>query len=99
MQNESKWEHELALLKHILDSMPLEKATKWGADVYTYKGKNVVSYGGFKHHFALWFFNGVFLKDPHKLLCATSDNTKALRKMEFNNKAQINEAAIREYIY
>src|SRR5690606_23605137 len=38
-------------------------------------------------------------KDPHKLLCATSDNTKALRKMEFNNKAQINETVIREYIY
>jgi uncharacterized protein YdeI (YjbR/CyaY-like superfamily) len=50
-----KWVEELSLLSSIIQKTPLEKTTKWGSDVFTYDGKNVLSYGGFKNYFALWF--------------------------------------------
>ena len=59
---------ECAMLKAILEKTPMQTAIKWGAEVYTHKGKTVVSYGGFKNHFCLWFNNGVFLKDPYQVL-------------------------------
>jgi len=30
--------------------------------------KNVLAICKFKHHFGIWFFNGVFLNDPENLL-------------------------------
>ena len=68
MQNNNKWTEELEMLSNIISEMPLEKSVKWGAEVFTYNGKNVVSYGGFKNYFTIWFYNGVFLKDKYKVL-------------------------------
>jgi len=57
-----------------------------------------VSYGGFKNHFALWFQNGVFLKDPYKVLISSNDNTKALRQWRFTSMDEIDEKKILEYV-
>jgi uncharacterized protein YdeI (YjbR/CyaY-like superfamily) len=90
---------ELTLLKAILDKTPLEVAIKWGGEVYTHKGKNVVSYGGFKNHFCLWFYNGVFLQDPYRVLVnANEEKTKALRQWRFTSMDEIEENKILEYI-
>lgn len=62
MQQNKQWQEELSILASIIEKANLEKAIKWGSEVFTYNGKNVISYGGFKNYFALWFFNGVFLK-------------------------------------
>lgn len=62
----AQWEEELHLIGSILEKTPLVKANKWGSDVYTLNGKNVVSYGGFKNYFAIWFYNGVFMNDKYK---------------------------------
>lgn len=99
MLNNDKWTKELSFLANIISKYPFEKKIKWGADVYTYKGQNVISYGGFKNYFALWFFNGVFLKDADNLLVnAQEGKTKSLRQWRFNTIAEIDEVKLNEYI-
>lgn len=100
MQNVDHWSEELAILKSILEKAPLDKAIKWHAEVFTFQGKNIVSYGGFKNHFAVWFYNGVFLKDPYQVLVnAQEDKTKGMRQWRFKSKSEIQESRILEYIY
>lgn len=95
----SQWHEELAILKSIIKKTELKMAIKWGAEVYTHKGKNVVSYYGFKNYFAMWFYNGVFLEDKHKVLVnAQEDKTKALRQWRFSSKEDIDEKLILDYI-
>ena len=75
-------------------------ATKWGGEVYTFNGKNVVGIGGFKNYFTIWFFNGVFLQDPNKVLVNAQDSvTKALRQWRFYSKDEIDEKLILTYIH
>jgi len=94
-----KWREELALLRSIIQTAGLAKTIKWGAEVHTHNGKNVVSFGGFKNYFALWFYNGVFLKDKYKVLMnAQEGRTKALRQWRFTSREEVNEKRILEYI-
>lgn len=80
MQGNEQWAEEIALLSSIIAKAPLEKSIKWGAEVFTYNNRNVVSYGGFKNYFTIWFYNGVFLEDKYKtLLNAQEGKTKSLR--------------------
>jgi len=99
MQNNTVWEKELALIASIIAKAPLEKTIKWGTAVFTHNGNNVVSYGGFKNHFAIWFYQGVFLKDPGKVLVSAQEGkTKALRQWRFTSIEEIDEQKILEYI-
>jgi len=99
MPNNTAWEKELALIASIIAETPLEKTIKWGTAVYTYNRNNVVSYGGFKNHFAIWFYQGVFLKDPYRVLVSAQEGkTKALRQWRFSAMEEIDEKKIREYI-
>lgn len=94
-----QWEEELLLLKAIIDKTELIETTKWGGPVYVYEKKNVIGLGGFKDYFAIWFFNGVFLKDDKKkLINAQEEVTKSLRQWRFASKEEINEKEILEYI-
>lgn len=100
MQKNTPWTNELEVIANIINKAPLDKTTKWGADVFTYNGKNVVSYGGFKNYFAIWFNNGVFLKDPYKVLMnAQEGKTKSLRQWRLTSIDEIDEAKILEYIH
>ena len=94
---DEKWSRELARLKAILSTTDLVETKKWGIPVFTFDGKNVVGIAGFKEHFALWFYNGVFLKDQYKVLQASGDNTKALRQMRFHSIEEINDELILNY--
>lgn len=99
MQQHKQWQEELSVLASIIEKAKLDKAIKWGAEVFTYNGKNVISYGGFKNYFALWFFNGVFLKDKYKVLeNAQVGKTKSLRHWKFFSSKEIDEKKILEYI-
>lgn len=99
MQNNAKWAEELTILASIINKAPLEKSIKWGAEVFTWEGQNVVSYGGFKNFFSLWFYNGVFLKDKYAVLINASEGkTKSLRQWRFTSKEEIDEKKISEYI-
>lgn len=99
MQNNPNWTEELELVASIINKLPLEKTVKWGADVYTYNGKNVVSYGGFKNFFTIWFYNGVFLEDKHNVLVnAQEGKTKSLRQWRFTSIKEIDEKLVTAYI-
>jgi len=99
IQGDEQWAEELATLASIIAKAPLDKSIKWGAEVFTYNNKNVVSYGGFKNFFTIWFYNGVFLKDQYKvLIAATEGKTKSLRQWRFNSRTEIDENKILEYI-
>lgn len=99
MKYEDKWKEELGILKGIFSKLPLEKTVKWGADVFTYEGKNIVSCYGFKDYFTIFFYNGVFLTDPYKVLInAQEGKTKTLRHWRFNSQAEISEEKIIAYV-
>ncbi len=99
MQYKEQWAEELALLSSIIAKAPLERSIKWGMEVFTYQGRNVLSYGGFKNHFAIWFNNGVFLEDKDQLLVtASGGKTKSLRQWRFTSKAEVDEKKILAYI-
>lgn len=100
MQDNIQWSKELSIIAGIISKMPLEKSIKWGAEVFTFNNKNVVSYGGFKNYFAIWFYNGVFLKDNYNVLInAQEGKTKSLRQWRFKDINEIDEKKITEYIY
>lgn len=100
LQSAGQWQEELSLLASIICKAPLEKTIKWGAEVFTFNGKNVVSYGGFKHFFALWFYNGVFLADKDKVLVSANEGvTKSLRQWRFISIGEVDERKILEYIH
>lgn len=99
MDKINQWSEELERIASILNKFDLIKTVKWGADVYTYNGKNVVSYGGFKNFFTLWFHNGVFLKDKYRVLInAQEGKTKSLRQWRFTSMKEIDEKKITEYV-
>ncbi|MNQ17899.1 hypothetical protein D3C85_309300 [compost metagenome] len=97
--NSSKWTEELHLLQSIIAKTELMETTKWGTSVYVYNGKNVLGIGGFKNYFAIWFFNGVFLKDEKQVLVNANEGvTKSLRQWRFASKEEVNEKEILHYI-
>jgi uncharacterized protein YdeI (YjbR/CyaY-like superfamily) len=66
--NQKIWKNELLKLRAVLTSLDLSEDYKWNSPVYTYEGKNLIGIGSFKNYFALWFFQGVLLKDVKKVL-------------------------------
>lgn len=92
------WESELEALKAILAKTELVETVKWGAPTYTLNGKNVLGIGGFTNYFTIWFYKGVFLKDPKGVLVnAQEGTTKSLRQWRFETKEDINEKLILQY--
>jgi|SRR5690606_25420098 len=96
---EPSWKQELSLLKSIIQKTELKETVKWGIPVFTYNGQNIVGIAGFKSFFALWFYNGIFLKDPNKVLINAQEGvTKALRQWRFPSGEDIDEKLILDYI-
>ena len=99
MAETTKWSDELSRLKTIIQQTGLTETTKWGTAVYTHQGKNILSIAGFKNHFALIFFQGVFLSDPAQVLSSgEGGKAKAMRQWRFTSADQIDEKRILEYI-
>jgi uncharacterized protein YdeI (YjbR/CyaY-like superfamily) len=95
----NNWEDELLFLKSIIDKTELVETIKWGGPIYVYNKKNVIGIGGFKNYFAIWFLNGVFLKDEKKrLINAQEDKTKSMRQWRFTSKEEVKEKEVLEYI-
>lgn len=87
------------LMNQLIVQTPLKKEFKWGTDIYTFQGKNVVGWGGFKSFFSIWFYNGVFLEDKEKVLVSASEGkTKSLRQWRFTDVKEMNEKKILAYI-
>lgn len=94
----SHFGEELQLLRSLMNSTELEEAIKWNSPVYEINGKKVLGFGAHKHHFGIWFFNGVFLKDQKNLLMAAQETTKGLRQMRFEVMADIDRNAVLSYV-
>jgi len=92
------FKEELEVLRALILSTNLEENIKWSAPTYSLKGKNVLGIGAFKHHFCIWFFNGVFLKDKHNRLETAQEKTKALRQLRFNTLNDINKPLVLDYV-
>lgn len=72
---------------------------KWNIPVYTVNGKNVFGICRFKNHFGVWFYNGVFLKDPKKVLRnAQEGKTKAMRHWYFSSEEDIDKETVLAYM-
>lgn len=90
---------ELVLLRDILLDTELVECVKWGGPCYTINNKNVIGIGAFKSYVGLWFHQGVFLKDKHKVLInAQEGTTKALRQWRFKNITDIDADLVRNYV-
>jgi len=93
------WSSELKMLRKILLKSELQETIKWGIPVYTLDGKNVVGIAGFKNHYGLWFYQGVFLSDHKKLLTnAQEGKTKGMRQMKFFSGDKLDKGIIYQYV-
>lgn len=98
-RDDDAWSKELELLQSIIAKTNLTQTIKWGGITYTLNNKNVIGIGSFKNYFAIWFYNGVFLKDEKKVLVNAQEGiTKALRQWRFYSKSEIDEKIILDYI-
>jgi len=99
IEKQTKWKEKLQSLRKIIKSTELKEEIKWGKPTYTLNGNMVVGMADFKNHIALWFYQGVFLKDSHKkLMNAQEGVTKALRHWRFEVEDEIETKIILEYI-
>ncbi|MFU1794620.1 YdeI/OmpD-associated family protein [Paenibacillus azoreducens] len=96
----TKWHEEMEKLRTILLDCQLTEELKWGKPCYTFQDSNIVIIQGFKEYFALLFFKGALLTDPHGILVKTGENTKVGRQIRFNNTEEIvqMEPVLRAYI-
>ena len=95
------WKEALELLREVFHETSLKESVKWGMPVYTLNHKNVAGFSAFKSHVGIWFYQGVFLKDPEKKLVNAQEGiTKALRQWRFGSADEIRYSrnSIRTYL-
>lgn len=89
----------IAQLRELALQSGAQEDYKWSFPVYTLEGKNVFGICKFKNHFGVWFFNGVFLKDPKNVLeNAQEGKTKGMRHWKFHSVDQIDEKGVLAYM-
>lgn len=99
IEKHKKWSNSLSILRKLFLKTELIEEVKWGAPTYTYQGTIVLGIGAFKNHYAIWFHQGIFLKDEEKKLINAQDGkTKALRQWKFTEEDSINESLILKYV-
>ena len=93
------WREELEMLRQIVLETGLTEEIKWGAPVYTHKGKNIVSVGALKVSANIGFFKGVLLTDKHKIL-QQQGNLQSDRIIKFTNVKDIEKVkdVLKEYV-
>ncbi len=95
---EHKFQKGIQKLRELVLKTGMDETFKWAFPTYTYQNKNVVAVCKFKNHFGIWFFNGVFLKDPLKILeNAQEGKTQAMRHWKFTSIENIDAVKIMAY--
>jgi len=95
---QAQWKDGLELLRNKIKELGLKEEVKWGMPTYTRDGKNLIGLCGFKHHFGIWFFQGVFLSDPFRLLVnAQEGKTKGMRSIKFTDVSQVDIKVLSSY--
>ncbi len=99
LKKHDKWRKFLEPAREVMLSTELKEAVKWGAPAYTLNGKNLIGLTGFKNHCAIWFHNGVFLKDKEKkLVNAQEGTTKGLRQWRFEEGDKFPTRLVKSYV-
>ena len=99
IERQIQWKEPLQKFREILLETELLETIKWGVPVYTLNGKNVLGMGAFKSYVGIWFFQGAFLKDPHKkLINAQQGKTLALRQLRFVDNEEVDYKLVKEYV-
>ncbi|MAP55021.1 YdeI/OmpD-associated family protein [Altibacter sp.] len=99
IEKHEKWTKQLEKLRDIFQQTELNEEVKWGSPTYTLNGKLVAGMAAFKNHYAIWFHQGVFLKDTHqKLVNAQEGVTKALRQWRFEAGDTIERHIVLQYL-
>ncbi len=75
----------------------IEEKIKWGAPSLEYKGV-MITLVAFKNHAAIWFHKGALLQDKHRVLEASSEDTKSMRKYILTSPEMLNETALRDLV-
>ncbi len=100
IESQEVYKKGLEILRELMLSTDLQETVKWGMPTYTINNKNVIGISAFKHHFGIWFFNGVFLTDPHQILYnAQEGKTKGLRQLRYTDVNEIDKSIILAYVY
>ena len=98
-QQDSPFKAGIDKLRKLAKQTDCAEDFKWKFPVYTVNGKNVFGICRFKNHFGIWFFNGVFLSDPGKVLeNAQEGKTKGMRHWKFRDIEEIDDTMVLEYI-
>ncbi len=98
-EQEHSFKEGISILRDLALKTKVEETLKWGSPVYTIEGKNVFWIARFKNHFGLGFFNGMFLKDPKKVLVnVQKGKTQAMRHWRFKSIGEIDAPTIVAYI-
>ncbi len=98
-QKEHHFRAGIQILRKIALQTDCVEDYKWNIPVYTINGKNVFGICRFKHHFGVWFYNGVFLTDPKKVLRnAQEGKTKGMRHWYFSNEQDIDNTTVLAYM-
>ncbi|MCP4975789.1 MAG: hypothetical protein GY931_06470 [Maribacter sp.] len=98
-EKEHPFKAGIALLRELAAKTEAIEAYKWGSPVYTTDGKNVFWIARFKNHFGLGFFNGMFLKDPKKVLLNVQEGkTQSMRHWKFQSVESIDKPTVLAYI-
>ena len=98
-ENEHPFREGIVFLREIALRTEAEENFKWSIPVYTLNNRNVFGICKFKHHFGVWFFNGVYLKDPKNVLeNAQEGKTKGMRHWKFQSLEEIDEKTVLAYM-
>ena len=98
-EQEHPFKEGISILRDLTLKTKVVEMFKWGSPVYTAEGKNVFWITRFKKHFGLGFFNGMFLKDPKKVLVNVQEGkTQAMRHWKFKSIGEIDAPTIVAYI-
>jgi len=97
----TQWREEMKKLRMILLDCGLTEELKWSKPCYSFQNSNVVIIQGFKEYFALLFFKGVLLKDPHGILKKTGVNTRVGRQIRFTQPREMAgmEPILKAYVH
>ena len=99
IEKHAKWKQQLTAMRSILNATELSEAIKWGSPSYSLDKSILISIIGFKNHCAMWFHQGVFLKDGKSVLVnAQEGTTKGLRQLRLEEGDKIDKPLIKSYV-
>jgi len=94
-----QFKNGVAELRTLALACGMMETYKWSFPTYMIDDKNIIAINKFKNHFGIWFFNGVFLSDPKKVLeNAQEGKTMAMRHWKFSSLEYIDKKVVTAYI-